>query len=69
MDWHVVYLYKGHKEKPCTLVNLFTESKFKNLRNLNKLHAKDPYREMKAPADSAQRVLGQDRLPSVAHRV
>lgn len=26
------------------------------------LHAEDPYGEMKALADSAQKVLGQDRL-------
>lgn len=29
------------------------------------LHAEDPYGEMKALADSAQKVLGQDRLPSI----
>ena len=29
------------------------------------LYAEDPYGEMKALADSARKVLGQDRLPSV----
>ena len=32
------------------------------------LHAEDPYGEMKALADSAQKVLGQDRLPSINAR-
>ena len=32
------------------------------------LYAEDPYGEMKALADSARKVLGQDRLPSVNAR-